>query len=654
MNLVPYSYAGTAIKDGTGYTNASLLLRDAYRGARAVWSERAWTDPKLAGKTYPGANLKLLLSLGTTSADACSRLFDKYDQTPRTFICKDSENSDKQWYVKAYATEIAWNAKNAEISLAVDEPQEWQSNTLNAGTWSVTATGGTYNFSPAISGNRPCKPAFAITPTSARGTASTGYLYMMHVPIYGTQTAHAPAYPVNIVQAGTVNVWNHAAEVTALRSLATGNDIRVMVDNQEVDYWLSGANGTVAKIWINLDFEPGQTMTLGTALGTTTVTSFTVAATAANKTAMKALPAQGVYDADVMASENCILLIDSEIFIAQAVNPLTYTFSGVTRAANDTTAGTHSAGASIRWIQHDVKILYGDLTASAPTIDDTRKPIIDLANSTNASWVYTTFASTDNKRTGGWKPSITAHLGAETVYYTGSHGANADPATEMGMSIKAFKYGGKWCAENATIQWTHYNPFGFTTVTSSGDKYRVSTDWASGWGVGLRHYNLTAPYYETNFEATPATAGSWTAFTHSTTSLAGTFTNLKAVLAGPITGSASNANHLEYQGITISGIQNPTVNCSARKDAYHLDVTLSNETSGESIAFNLPMTINTALTIDCDKMIAKYADGRILPLTLSTKRHNWLDCGPAATTLKWTAPGTAGVTVVITWRDRNL
>jgi hypothetical protein len=653
MNLKPYKYNAVEINDGTNYF-ASMPGRKVYPGADAEWSERAWTDAKLAGKSFPGTTIKLVITIVGGSVDALAKLFDKYDRTPRILICKDANDSSRQWFVKAFATDIELDNKLATITLAVDEPREWQTVTTNSDSWAITATGQTHAFNPVIIGNRPCKPILAITPTSVR-SGTTGYLYLVHVPIYSTSTNHAPDYPILLTQNGATVVWDHEAEVDAnpARSLASGNDVRVLVNGNEVDYWATGFDSASCKLWTNLSFEPGQTMTLLTAIDdSANITTIVLKPTAANKKAMKELPAQNpIYDANDPNAEYVQLLIGDESFIAKNNNPNTYTFSGVTRAANDTVKAAHATNASVRWIQYDIKVVWGDLVADAPTIDDTKKPIIDLTNSTNASWVYTEFASSDYKRTGGWLPAVNQSLGKTSVFYTGSHQADADPATEMGMSILAYLYGGKWCAENAEVVWLFYHPFGMTAVTSSGAKNRASTGWATG-KCGLYKSNDGIAYTAVNAETTPGSA--WEAFSHNATSLSGTYHYLETIIKSTLLGTASNRIDLEYQGATLALTGYPTVAISARKDTYYLDVVITNNTTSESILLALPMLNNTALTVDCSTLTAKHADGRVANVSLSTIRHDWLNCGPGATTLLWTAVGTAAVTVGITWKDRNL
>lgn len=656
MKLVPYTYNGTAINDGTNYTSV-LSVHNAYRGVGAEWSERSWTDAKLSGKKFTGTTLKLIIKVVGGSVDTLSRLFDKYDTTPRILICKDPNDSDRQWYIKGYAIGFEISANVNVVTLAVDEPAEWQTVTTNSDAWGISATGATHTFSPTIIGNRPAKPTFTITPLVARGTASTGYLYCMNVPIYHTSTNHAPNYPVLLTQNGTVNVWAHNTEVGAGRSQADGDDIRVMVDGYNVNYWATGLNSASCKIWCNLDFEPSQTMTLGANMGTATITTFTVAQTKANQDAMKALPA--IVGGDDPVAGNSIfstyaqLLIGSELFIVTTVNPYTWTFSGVTRAANDTTAAAHTAGDSIYWIQHDVKICYGDTTATAPTIDNTKKPIIDLTNSTNSSWVYTEFASSDFKRTGGWRPAVTSSLGKTSNYYTGSHGALASPATEMGMTVKAYQVGSRWCAENAVVLWRFYHPFGITAVTSTGAKYRSGADWATGY-CGIEKYDGGVNWTMVDSEATPGTAGVWGTFTHTASSLSGTFNFIYTILQSALSGTSNNMIALEYQGMTLALTNVPTVSMSSRIDAYEMNVKLSNNVSGENIQFTLPTGLNKQITINCSDMTANYSDGRVIGINTSTKRHDWLNCGPGSCSLQWDETGVAGGTCVITWKDRNL
>jgi hypothetical protein len=224
----------------------------------------------------------------------------------------------------------------------------------------------------------------------------------------------------------------------------------------------------------------------------------------------------------------------------------------------------------------------------------------------------------------------------------------------MGCSIISYTYGRIYAAENAVIVWYFYHPFGVTSVTSDGAKHRGSTDWANNLhGLVKSNDGWITDTYVDGAEATPSSTA-WEDWSHGPTALGATYNWLGFVLASTLPASASNQIDMEVHGLTLVLTGYPTVAMSARFDTYQLDAKITNNTTGESVRFYFPIMLNTVLTVDCSTLIAKYADGRVAGVGLNTIRHDWLNCGPGATTLLWTAPGTTGMTVGITWKDRNL
>lgn len=313
----------------------------------------------------------------------------------------------------------------------------------------------------------------------------------------------------------------------------------------------------------------------------------------------------------------------------------------------------HAVNDTVRWIEHDVWILYGNISAEAPEVDDTYKPMFDLT-STNGSWVYTSFTDATNLRPGSWVESVTSTAGKTSTTYTGSHTADADPATEMGMSILAYLKSGKWTSENATIEWRLSNPCGIATVTSAGEKYRVSSSWPA---LAALQSTLDGRKWVSEWnETSPASATTWTAWTHNSEAIGTGATLIRFVLSGAVSGTTDNAAHFETQSATVALATDkwPSVTLSAQQTNYNLDCKITSSVTGEYITVTYPMITNKTIIVDTDAKTVK-ADGNsaLAALRKSSIRKDWLLMSSGvANTFTFDQTGTGNVTIVIKWQDR--
>lgn len=722
MKLSPYTYNSTAINDATNY-NAWLPNEQPLQGeASPVFVERPDMRPVYTGKRLKDGELVLCIKCNGTFAtqlDTLKALFNTEDQTARKFICKDTANSDKQWYV--YCTPVKmeeYSKATVTVTLAVADPV-WYEETESSDTWAITASGQKKEITPA--GNLPAAPRFVITPTSAGGT---GYAYKKFIQIYSPVAAAFANYPLQIAgtwdtstaAAGAVlkNSTNYvlinngagiaidavtiafdgevgtlptsglamvdneqisytgksATELTGCTrgvhgsTAAThaddaiiyqskvqkdGGDLRVMIDGAEVNFWLDGMYTATTKVWIAADFKVKRELTLGTAIANphTTLTTITWANTSANLTAAKAMPSSG------------ILLIESELYTYTGINTSLRQFTGVTPTVKGSSSAAHSAGVTIRWIEHDIWLLYGNQTADAQVLDDTHKPIINLNTSTNTSWVYESFYDLTGLRAGSWKPSKlgtgldpTNGLG----YYTGNNTALADPATEMGMSLYTWQVGNLWRTAYGLITWQLYSPAGFTTATVTGEKYRYTTNWP----IEVFQKSLNGVTWTTVWtEVTPASAQTWTALAaHSAVALSATYYYVRFSLAGTLGATASNQAHYEIEAVTLvpDSAKIPQITVGDEQNNYHLQAKITNNLTGEYITLNWPMVLNSDLTVDCLNRTVTHSDNTnaSAAITFSSVRRNWLNLtAGTANELQFDDTGTAGVTFKTYWRDRN-
>lgn len=642
MNLRLISFNAHNINDGTNYYSYIDGSGPAQAGARIIVVNRSGRRPVHAAKVLEKGTMTIRIEMrGTKSTqfDELKTWFDVEDETPRKLIAKDISNSDKQWYV--YATVQAMPELRGDVvkvELSVADPV-WYSETLNEDEWAITASGQTNEIT--VAGNLPARPILSITPTDA---ATSRWLYRRLAIWRNPLTVAQPNYPLNVI--GTV--LDTATLVTGSKMQADGDDIRVHVDGVEVPYWLQDINTANTKIWISIDFQPGIEFTLGTAIGATgAITTITLANTKANKSALSKAPAFGT------------VLFESELFTYTGINIQARQFTGVTRATKGTSEAAHIVGTAGYWIEHEIYLFYGNSGAAAPEADDTFKPIIDLT-STNTSWVYTSFSDLTGLRPGSWRGSIVISANRidpdnKSNYYTGNQLAEADPATEMGMTIKAWKSGARWKGENATIEWNLFNPATFTAITVTGEKYRALTNWPNARFMASKDGKTWLTIFT---DSTPSAAAAWEALAaHSAVAIAAGNKFIKFSFSGTIGATAGNysAYEIEALTLTVESTAIPQGSLGSEESMYYLDAVITNTTSGEWIRIRTSCNIDDEIIIDATTKEAYLTkdNSKVGLLEKSTVRKDWLNLAVGANTISFVDVGTAGVDFVTNWRDRN-
>lgn len=742
------SYDGTNLNDSN--FAAYFAENSIYTTPQSspVYIQRQGKAPVLTYKDQQPAEWAIRIKmLGTihSQIQTLKALFDTRDQSLKTFLVKDTADSDKQYYVLASAVRYL-EMNNAEfiVLLAVPDPI-WKSNTLNTDTWNVTATAATNDVT--VAGHVYTEPIITITPNNAKDATGRD-IYKRAVFIYNTpQTSvRMPAftnYPVDITDGGIntvtliadnsnkVQINNGAgidnvvttipydtvtgtipsngmgyvdteqikwtgrtgttsgnltgvtrgiggttaashldnAEIKCSKVLANGNDLKIVVDGNTIDRWFgTGANAmnqTNTKIWCNLNMQ-GQTqstyLVLATAIaGSGAISSITLSGAGANE-----IFGAGYY---TKWPDKGRLLIGTEVFTYLALDPAARQLTGVTRAALGTSEGAHAVGDGVRLLDHEIWITYGNQDATAPTVDDTRKPMFALT-STNTSWVYADFNSGTAGRTGAWLQTSIVSLAPlanrKTNWYTTSQDVTtgADPYAVAGNSLAAWLQGTVWKAETGETNWSLYNPVGFTTITVTGFKYRIGSSWPTIAGMWKNGATTGAGLFAAVWtEATPASPSSWTALTaHSSVSLSGTYTTLTWRFGGSIAAVANGVANMEMTDctLTLDSTRDLTITLGSEigpAAGYFINSRITNTENGEWMEIEARIDLDQTLTIDCEnKQVTYDFDDSLIPVTLrfSSMRDYWLKLLPAqVNTLQYDETGVTDEDIVIKWRDRE-
>jgi hypothetical protein len=467
--------------------------------------------------------------------------------------------------------------------------------------------------------------------------------------------------------------------ITNSKTNADGSDLRLKIQGQggaiDWQYWLNGYNTSTTQVWAVIDFDPGITLTLSGAMNNSAqITTLSFKQTNANKAALTILATK----------KNFMFVIGSEIFsfntgtVVDVAGYKITTTATDARAAYTSSKASHSDGDSVYWLQYVFQLCYGNSALTAPTQDNTKKPVINLTSSTNTSWVWdTNFSDVTGLRGASWKPIILASPGKQSTYYTAKHSAGADtspsatladPSTCVGGWISAYQQGTTWRGELAIIQWLMYNGAGFTTFTVVDLLYRYSTDWPKI--IGLQ-YSADGRNWTncTGFpEATPASSQTWTAgATHSAVGLGATYAYLRWVANGSI---ASNiANDVAAGEATSVTLVRASANVpqlaftGSSTSAYQLQCTITNVGTTDYFNLDYTLALNETLKVDClNKNVIYTATGAnaIGILIPNAKRNYWLTIEPPTVNggvsnggkLQFDDTGTVGVTITTTYYDR--
>jgi hypothetical protein len=717
MKLSLLTWNGSNINNGNPFYAIIPQGQLANLSVNAVLVNRAGDYPALTSVVKQPSILVIQVIIAAGSNINTNReLLKKYfftDESIHNLVAQDEADGNKQYYRSGIPVRLV--ESNGEpnvffVSIQTEYPY-WQLVTATSDSWPVTGTADTQAITNA--GNLPVKPIFTITPTT---TKTAGFAYRRYIPIYNntdksyttpleitggglnTSTLVADTTVSNQINVGgginaAVTTWaidtavggglpsgggmfymdseqctytsitggntingvvrgvngttaaTHLDNTVMTRSKvqADGHDLRVWLDGSEADRWISGINTATTKIWANIAFSPRkQGTTLASINAAATTITFTV--TAANLAFLSALK----------TVTNLTLLLENEavVFNPDNIDLILYQITGVTRGQKETTAASHAAGTTVRHIEHDLWLLYGDSALSAPDTNDDFKPIFDLT-STNGAWVYSNYFDDGLTRPGGWKGEVQASRTKLSYCYTADENTFADPSTTLGLALRgAMDF--TIPNEAGTLAWSLTHPAGITDVLYSGKKYRTASFPAI---VGLQYLEATASVWFTiQNEGQPSLALTWESFGPLTVDLGGTYDSIRFVIDGLLSSAIGEAALAQFNTVTVTfdSANLPTIAVGSEVAINFFDTKISNTTTSEYIKFKTPCPLNSPLVIDTEAKKAYLADGRLVPVIVSSNRADWLNLASGSNTLQWDDVGTVAVTVTVAHRDRIL
>jgi len=452
--------------------------------------------------------------------------------------------------------------------------------------------------------------------------------YKRWLPMRWNSTTGGIDYPVDVVNAGL----DTAALVSGSKMQADGDDLRIEVNGLEVNRWLVNMNTSATSVWINLTFSAKVELTLKTAVaGAGSVDTLEFNEVTTN------LPNAG------------ILMIGSEAFTYTGKSDALKRVSGVTRSVKGTSAAAHSVGDTTWWVQNDIFLTYGNLSASAPTVDDNYKPILNLTTSTNTSWVYAEFGEDDGLRTGAWVPRISQQTAR---YSTGYHGAMANPWTNIGLNCQPYED-----YTTAVMDWQLTNPCGITVADfSNGQKMTSHIDagdsvFFAGDIVSLRPGHVVPEYRIPS----PTIAYTWEAWSRTQSLTSGSITVELRLAVGEF---KNHLGTLEVADVTLTlnSSNTPTITVGAEQGSYSLSCTITNQQTGDVLGVTFVMDIDESLEVDTDLKKVTYLKNKTNQFQARSLvggvRDAWLKLRVGDNTLKFTDVGTTAVTLTTTYERR--
>lgn len=572
--MKPISFRGFALNDN-GLTSA--FDRSFQRPSLSpIRVRRQGRRPLLTGvelDEWQLPNLGMGIDGNEADADALRlgllQAFDTY-AGPGALIVAD-DDGDNERYLYAVCQQMTQRAGDGGLifvaTLVASDDVYWRSVLPASASTTMDATPKTLSITNG--GDLDTYPIIGIN-ESVSISGSAYWRYRRFVPIKWTAEG-VLEYPYELTDGAGLNTSSLASG----GKLTAGNPstLSVIVDGRHVNRWYANASGsaggfnsTTTRIWANLDFAAGLSVTLGD--------TFAGGAEIVADGDISGFPPEGV------------LQIDDELFTYTGRDLYRQAFTGVTPAAYSTSSTTHASGATIYWIQHEVWIVYST-GAVAPTTDDSRKPVFDLLISSNETWMWENFGSLTNpNRAGQW---LALAGGTGEVFTGDDHGAETDPHEVMGIlrpgvgSSQAANY----CA------WRFYSPTGLSVIDWTGDSKRdngfirlqVSADGATWQNIGNAY--------------DAAVDGTWDNFSDIMPDLSAAWRYVQVVpwnaAGNDVEAQVTNLDMTFQAALTPSSVIEPEEN------NYRPSVLIENLTTGESLLVELlPGLRQTAETVVVD------------------------------------------------------
>lgn len=312
--------------------------------------------------------------------------------------------------------------------------------------------------------------------------------------------------------------------------------------------------------------------------------------------------------------------------------------------------GLRIGSVNVYYVNHRLRIKYGNRLAGEYDGDDTRKPMFELDSSLNGYWDYDDFYDAANlDRAGAWQVIDYQSAGLQRAYPTTQDGTYADLCTVLGVAGKT----------TATTQFRDgyrlNQPCGISEVLHSGYT-KQNPDYRRWRLMGLP----ALADWIAEYECTVSSLNVWTAYGAETTTLSQTA--IAIVFYHWIMVTSDTAMYAEATDVKVTMVDEPTVTLRAvdyLPNSQLVDCKIRNQTTEQAIFITGMVETDQDLVIDCEDWTVVRDDTGVneigmLSLEPNTVRDRWLEFEPGANTLEYVETGVAGVTIEIEWRSRWL
>lgn len=307
------------------------------------------------------------------------------------------------------------------VSLIAADPR-WRAAAATVTAHSFTATAQTMTVTNA--GNAvDDKPVIKLKPTTNK-SAATAWKYRRYAAVANRVKRALTDWPIELTNGGI----DHAALVTAVKSQADGDDVRVLLDGVEIPRYFgehanNDPNSTLTKVWATPKFSAARDAHLLAAHSN--VVPANGGELEVRRGEVRTWPKSGWL---VNPTSNEVMSYTGWVEKNDSGNAA---FTGIKRAQMGTTAASGSASDQLFRIEHKIEIIYGHTAIAAPEARPDAKPILNLASSTltNIRWEYIDWwDDTYPTRPGQWARKYEGRDTQSGFMFTnrGSPAANAD------------------------------------------------------------------------------------------------------------------------------------------------------------------------------------------------------------------------------------
>ena len=761
MNLEIVSYNGVSLNDSSfkAYFPVPSVMTGPDVDIGEV--ERSYFAPITTYKKRKSKFLFLnvrMLGVIASNIDTLNALFNPYDPDEHKLLVKDLNDSDKQYYVMGTpGSHPAWEGEELVVSLKVADPI-WKTETESETPWTITADGDQETV--VVGGSFYSEPAFEITPTAAK---SGGSGFRIYCPVYNPiDTDEYEDYPFDLVndsldttvliadnsnkcqinQVGGIDAvvttipydtvtgtipsagmgycgteqftWTgktgttsgnltgctrgvngtsaatHAdnAEIKVSKMNADCSDVRVVTNGTQSNFWIRDPNTSTTQIWSRVTLSPTRDTTLGIAIASSgEFDDITLENTTQNTSRLLLMPSRGQ------------VVIGSEVFSYSSKNTTTRKLIGISRAVHGSSMAAHSVGDSVKWIENEIFIYYGNHGLPSFTVDDDWKPYIEL-DSTNTNWKYDSVFARTELLTAAWIRRFETWRGLHPIYWylptydyydrvysTLSYGyyesmATTAPSSQTLETGRVFSAVGEYYVNQSLyptystgVSGNHpvifYHPAGFTQCSVYGNKWMASTagtDWyatAAGSYI-FKKSNVASRLlldWWTDFDdafntAQPASFDTITAWSQVAFDLGGTQKYFGMI---PLRTTSARDGEVRIEitsaSFVIVSTDVPQVIVCPSVEMYHINAELVNATTGEYIVIDHYCDLGRTLIVDTAEKIVLDVDSGMSKrgaMLTSTYRHDWLKLSPGSNVLQWNEANATGLTIAIKRRERKL